>query len=267
MVFEVETAQELLVEEFNRRVRLNSRYSLRAFAAFLGISSGALSEIIKGRRPISLKYAAKIAKALGLTTVESRKLASMVQNTKVEKNSELIHSSRVIDSSHRKNLNADVFALISEWQNFALLNLLDCDGFKWETKYISQRLGLSILQAEKSMKLLIRMGLVVKRNGQVRGVEDYILSPDGMSSQAIRKYHKQILEKAIESIEFQSLQERDLSGVGFALDPANLPQIKNEIAAFQDQLLAKYSKGKRKEVYFLEMILFKLTKGNFTNEK
>ncbi|MFN3696078.1 MAG: helix-turn-helix domain-containing protein [Pseudobdellovibrio sp.] len=88
MVFEVETAQELLLEEFNRRVRLNSRYSLRAYATFLGVSSGALSEIMKGQRPLSLKYAIKIAKALGLNTVESRKFISLVQNAKIENNSE-----------------------------------------------------------------------------------------------------------------------------------------------------------------------------------
>ena len=62
------------------------------------------------------------------------------------------------------------------------------------------------------------------------------------------------------------MHERELSGVGFAVDVNLLPQIKKEISAFQDQLLSKYSKGKRKEVYFLEMILFKLTKGNFKNE-
>ena len=266
MIFEVETAQELLMEEFNRRVRLNSRYSLRAYATFLGVSSGALSEIMKGQRPLSLKYAIKIAKALGLNTVESRKFISLVQNAKIENNSELIQSAKVIDPSHRKSLKEDVFTLLSEWQNFALLNLIDCEGFVWSSRYISQRLGLTVLEAEKSMRLLIRMGLVVRRSGKVTGVKDYILSPDGISSQAIRKYHKQILEKAIESIEFQNLHERELSGVGFAVDVNLLPQIKKEISAFQDQLLSKYSKGKRKEVYFLEMILFKLTKGNFKNE-
>jgi hypothetical protein len=40
--------------------------------------------------------------------------------------------------------------------------------------------------------------------------------------------------------------------------------IKKEIGQFQERLIAKYGKGKKTEVYFLEMVLFKITqeKGN-----
>ena len=267
MVFEVNSARDLLQEEFDRRLRLNSRYSLRSFSRLLGISSGALSEILKGTRPISLKSAAKMAKALGLTTVESRKFVELIQNDKLKTNEIDAHSLKVIPDANRKNLDQDMFALVSEWQNFAILNLLDCADFKWDVKHVSLRLGIPIQQAKESMKLLIRLGLVVKRGQQIKGVDDFILAPEGISSRAIRKYHKQILEKAIESIEFQNIHERDLSGIGFAVNPMQLPQIKKEISAFQEQLLSKYSKGKRTEVYFLEMILFKLTKGSNIHEK
>jgi hypothetical protein len=37
-----------------------------------------------------------------------------------------------------------------------------------------------------------------------------------------------------------------ISGVGFAVDPKNLPSIKKDILEFQDQIISKYSKGKRK---------------------
>jgi len=262
MIFDAETAEEFLQEEFNRRVRLNSRYSLRAFARLLGISSGSISEILKKQRPISLKNASKIIKALSLTTVEGRKFIELVQIARIDKNDVVTQNvSTVAFNIKKKNLDQDTFALVSEWQNFALLNLLDCEGFQWKRKYIAQRLGITVYQAKFAMDLLIRLGLVIKRNGQINGAENYVLSPSGISSQAIRKYHRQIIEKSIEAIDFQGVEERDFSGVGFAINPTHLPQIKKEISAFQDQLVAKYSKGKKQEVYFLETILFKLTKG------
>jgi hypothetical protein len=67
------------------------------------------------------------------------------------------------------------------------------------------------------------------------------------------------MEKAIGALETQTSAERDFGGCGFAVDPAQLPAIKKDLSDFQDTLLAKYSAGKKTEVYFLEMALFKLT--------
>ena len=112
------------------------------------------------------------------------------------------------------------------------------------------------------MKLLLRLGLVKKRGEGVECAHDFVLSPDGIPSAAVRAYHRRMLEKAIEALELQNLGERDITGLGFAVDPAHLAKIKKEISEFQDQLAAKYSKGKRREVYFLETALFRLSQGD-----
>lgn len=262
MIFEASSASQFLQYELNRRVRLNPRYSLRAFAQTLSLSSGALSEILRDQRPLSLKSATKIAKALGLSSVETNRLYELIDDRKKSiLINEIQNSTSSLSKIRQKKLTEDTFHLISEWQHFAILNLLDCEGFKWKASYIAKRLSLTQVQAQMAMNLLIRLGLVYKHGENYKGVEDYVLSPTDISSVAIRKYHRQVLEKAIEAIEFQSVNERDLSGIGFAIDPLRLPQIKKEISVFQDQLIAKYSKGKKQEVYFLEMALFKLTQG------
>jgi hypothetical protein len=67
------------------------------------------------------------------------------------------------------------------------------------------------------------------------------------------------LNKAIEALETHPVDERDITGIGFAVDPKHLPAIRKEISDFQDRLIAQYSKGKRTEVYQLEMALFRLS--------
>lgn len=72
------TAADYLITIFNERKEKNPRYSLRAFARSLGVSSGQLSEILSGKRPLSHKLARRISIALALTEEESSKLIHLV---------------------------------------------------------------------------------------------------------------------------------------------------------------------------------------------
>ncbi len=74
----LKTAADYLISIFNDRKEKNPRYSLRAFARSLGVSSGQLSEILSAKRPLSHKLAQRVSIALALTEVESQKLTQLV---------------------------------------------------------------------------------------------------------------------------------------------------------------------------------------------
>lgn len=75
---ETKTAADYLVGIFNERKDKNPRYSLRAFARSLGVSSGQLSEILSSKRPLSHKLGRRIAIAMALTEDESQKLNTLI---------------------------------------------------------------------------------------------------------------------------------------------------------------------------------------------
>jgi uncharacterized protein (TIGR02147 family) len=261
METETQSVQTVLLDEFSRRVKVNPRYSLRAYSKALGLSSGALSEILRKRRPVSLKAAEKIAKALRLSATETKRLFQLVQTNRPGFHEITSTQGESPEALAQRKLDEDTFALISEWYHFAILNLMDCEGFRWNPQYISKRLGLTNAQARLAMDLLLRVRLVQLKDGRVKASSDYLVSPSGVPSSAIRSYHRQVLEKAIEALETQDLPEREMNGIGIAVDPKQVPQIKREISDFLDQLATKYSAGKRHEVYFLETALFRMTKG------
>jgi len=256
MDIDSESAPQFLLKEFARRVRVNPSYSLRAFARSLGLSAGALSEILRHRRPLSLKAAEKVIQSLGLKGIEADKLYSFVET---ERRKGVAQISR--PAPKQKNLSEDAFHLIAEWHHFAILNLMDCEGFRWRETYIAKRLGLGISQAAMAMKLLLRLGLVKKKGDKVECAHDFVLSPADVPSDAVRAFHRQILEKALLALDLEKITDRDITGIGLAVDPARLPQIKREISEFQDRIAAKYAQGRRREVYFLEMALFRLSQG------
>ena len=255
--------QALLQKEFERRVQVNPRYSLRAYAKALNISSGALSEFLRGQRPVTLKMAVKVAKVLGLSSPESSKLFLALETQKRQALApDLPQSESESRTLAQTQLSDDTFRIIADWYHFAILNLMDCEGFVWNSSYIAKRLAISQSQARLAMELLLRVGLVHREDGRVVPAKEYVLSPSGVSSSAIRSYHRQILTKAIEALELQNVEQREMNGVCLAVDPKKLRQIKSEISDFLDGLATKYSTGKRQEVYFLETALFQITQGN-----
>ncbi len=260
-ILDATTIQDFLASELTRRVKVNPRYSQRGFARSLGLSPGELSEILRGKRRLGLKAALKVAQSLGLNSVETKHLVHLTQ---VEKSRTLnMETPLTAEAAPLKanQLNEDIFHLLSDWSYFAVLNLMDCVGFEWKAIWIAKRLGLTRMQASVIMDRLLRLGMVKNENGRMRGVHDYALSPSGVSSEAIRSYHRQMLQKAIQALDLQNVTDREISGIGFAVDPLNLGSIKKEISEFLDELAAKYSKGKRTDVYQLEVAFFKLTEG------
>ena len=53
------TYQELLRHQLNRRIQMNPRYSLRAFANYLDLQASKLSEILNGKRASVLRKPSK----------------------------------------------------------------------------------------------------------------------------------------------------------------------------------------------------------------
>ncbi|NOT80424.1 MAG: TIGR02147 family protein [Bacteriovoracaceae bacterium] len=256
-MFEYENYLDYLNDELVRRISVNRAYSLRSFAKSLGLSSGELSEILRGLRKLSAKSALKISKSLGLTSRETKHLLSLVQNGQGLQGEEK-------KPYQELKVNFDQFDIVSEWYHFAILNLADCKDFRWSLSWIAKKLNIKTFEVKVAIDKMVSVGLIkskISKNGDIiySVSDDYVMSQEGIPSKAIKNYHKQILLKAIDSLEFQSVEERDISGIGMAVNKSDLEYIKKDISEFQNMLIEKYSKGKKERVYQLEVALFALS--------
>lgn len=251
MLLNTHSYRSFLTEELSRRIKANPRYSQRAFARDLGLSPGELSEILSEKRMLSHKAARKIAQSLNLNPAETNHLHLLVE-------------SRVANTpSHLppREMSLDMFHLISDWYCMAILNLADVEGFSWAPKWISEKLGISSTEARVAIDRLKRVGLVQEVKGRLQMNKEHLFTPNGIPSEAIRNYHRQILQLAGQALDLQAPQDREISGIGLALDERHIPAIKKEISEFLDHVVSKYSRGKKTVVYQLEAAFFRLGKG------
>jgi uncharacterized protein (TIGR02147 family) len=255
---DVRTSSELLREELSRRSRANPRYSLRAFSKLIGVSPGALSELLNGKRPLSVKQAHQIAQRLGWSDAELERLVRLCVQDQSSRQG--LASPDAPAAYGTKNLPEDVFRIIADWYCLAILSLAEIPGFLADARWISRRLRISPHQCTEALERLERVGLLIRDGEHVKPAPDFVIAGSEVPSEAIRAYHRSLLEMAMGSLDTQSPRERDITGICLSIDPRDMDEIRREVEAFQDRVVRRYSKpGKKKEVYQLECALFRLT--------
>ena len=226
----------------------NPNFSLRAFAKKLGVSSGALSEILKGKRPLSNSIKQRIADKLLLSPQES---LEFFQKNLPEKMG--------LTSDNRLTLSQDQFQLISNWWYFGLLNLIKTNDFKNQESWMARRLGLNVNTVTEALDRLSRMGHIEKKGSQLVRKYPNIKTTDHLMDSSIRKSHLEDLSLIEKSIRDVPMQLRDNTSCTFVIDKKDLPKAKELIRIFQSQFLNLVGKDSGEEVYKLSVSLYPLT--------
>jgi uncharacterized protein (TIGR02147 family) len=237
------SAQQILHSKFAELKRKNSRFTLRAFAARLGVSSGALSEMLSGRRKLTVKAAEKLAIKLALSPAEKAKFTNA---TPIKQ--------------EFAQLSQDQFHLISDWWHFAILNLIETRDFKNDLDWMASRLLINRSLVEAALERLKRLGMIVASGKSLKRKEARYETTDEVLDLSIRRAHQADLELVQKSLDQDDHGVRDMTSITFPLDPSQLKEAKAFIRTFQDQFIERFGTPEASEVYRMSLQLFPLTK-------
>lgn len=250
--------QRILMVKYEELRSKDSRFSRRAFSKRLGLSAGAMSELLNGRRSVSIKLIQRICERLGLDPSERAKLLDLYSKKKTRDQSR--PETEVIGIDDLR-LSADQFRVIGDWYHFAILSLMDTSDFRSEIPWIAERLGISVATARSAVERLIRLGIVQEdEKGHFTYSGQTYRTPDDVPDAAIRLAHFELLDKARKALDSLPVDERDFTSVILRLSPEQLPRAKEMIRRFQNKLLAELAANPQSEVYQLGMQLFPLSR-------
>ena len=245
----------ILKSVFLKKQAKNPSYSLRAFSKSLGISHTALSLIFSGKRDINSKLISKIVDKLDLS-FRQRKLFL------AEHNHELTSKESQNGQESFNLIDEDKFNLISEWQHYAILSLLETKDFKMDYNWISKRIGISELLVKASVERLFRLKLIAKNTkGKWEQTGGYI-RPNNIQSTAARKnFHQQLIKKAYKSLKEDPFEIRNHSAITFAMNPKDIPYAMERIKEFRIKLSEELENmSTKEEVYNLCLQLYPVTR-------
>lgn len=249
----MQNPQDLIIlkvrEAFEKARTKNSSLSLRAFAKKGGVSSGALSDLLAGKRRISRKLALRLSESFLLDPKEIKQIAEAFADKSFTK-TPLEYST----------LAADQHALIVDWVHYAILSLVKLKNFQEDPAWISNRLGVARKESKMALDRLIKLGLLVRKNsGRLQRSQTRFSTSDGPSNVLLRRAHLNNLELAAASLNRDHTEMRDFSSVTMAIDPKKIHEAKRRIRDFQDSLASFLEQGRQSEVYRLCVQLFPLT--------
>ncbi len=240
-----------LREELLRRCEKRRSYSLRAFAKALKVHPATLSHILNRKRKLSPAIRSHLMSQLGLSPEDVMRLSSGTST----------HES--LETQTYTELNLDTFRTISDWYHFAILELLRLKHFKPDIKWVAHTLGISFVEAKEAVRRLERLKILeITENRWVNRSGDHTnRQPDNFSDIALRKFQKQILEKALLALEDIPLGQRDQSSMTFAMDSRKMKTAIKEIQQFRRQLCQRLeNSGPYDHVYHLSISLYPVTR-------
>lgn len=253
--------REILRRELETRCARKRGYSLRAFARDLEISPPSLSLILNGRQGLSVSAARRIAERLSLSPHEAGLFCVSVESehARSAKQRQLARSRLKNYDTTGTTLGLDSFRLMSDWYHFAILELTETSAFQSTPKWIARALGISENTAKAAIARLLRLGLLEARDGVLRQTKGFVATPSGVPSDALRKFHSQILGKAEEALFTQAVDMRDFSAIVMPISRQDLPWAKEQIKIFRRSLMERLEQAQTKDrVYSLSIQLFSL---------
>jgi len=205
-----EDFRSFLQDELIRRIEANPRYSLRAFAALLGLESSFLSKLLRAERKVTQKTIARVGQNLGLSPA---KIASFsADNAKGQG----LPEATALDY---RQIAQDHFHVLSEWYHFAILELSRVKGFQPLPRWIATRLGISPAEVSVAIERLVRLNyLQIDERGAWKLSEpNRTTVGTEITSAALRNTQRQVLEMGISSLETVNPELRDQTTITMAI--------------------------------------------------
>jgi len=197
-----------------------------------------LSEMFRGQVGLSAQSASRIARVLNLSEKETEYFVCLVESkharSKLTRKTAQEKIQTRTASENFDELSLERFKIISDWYHYAILELTDLTYYESTPEWIAGRLGIPTEVARDAIQRLLDFGLLAEApDGKLIQTEQFLATPSDIPSREIREHHSQILQKGQESLEKDSVTERDFSAITMAFDTRDLERAKEEIKLFR----------------------------------
>jgi uncharacterized protein (TIGR02147 family) len=220
-------------------------YSFRLFSKLAGLRSpNFLKLVFDGQRNLSAESVERFSTAIGHDAAEAEFFADLVEFNQAESLADKNRAFERIAASRRfrnaRRIDGDLFAYLSHWYNPAIRELAARRDFNEDPRWIASQLQprISPAEAAQAMQLLLSLGLLVRdqqTGGILRG-EPTLTTEHEVRSLGAKAFHRQMIERAADSMETVPREQRDLAALTVCISPKTVALVKQRIHQFQEAM-------------------------------
>jgi len=247
-------------------LRIRGKFSARKFAEEVGFKScGYMTMVLKRQRNLSTKSAQKVADGLTLSKEEAdffHKLVAFNQSqnpaTKDKAYQELFFCKKFKSS---RQVDADQYEFFSHWSIVALLEAFGTSLGQASAADLAQALKVDVQDIEHGIEVLSRLKFIERDGMGWRKLEPTLETEPFIRNITVRKFHREMISKALDTIDTLPPSERELGSLTISLSEANFDEVKRRIFQFHQDLNALFSEDPNPEkIYQLNFQFFPLAR-------
>lgn len=263
--------------DYYRAAKANSRaFSYRWFSRRAGFASpNFLKLVIDGHRNLGPDSVGRFSDALGHDTSAAEFFADLVAFGQAESADEKNEAFERVAASRRfrtaRRIDRAYFDYLSNWYYPAIREMVARVDFREDAVWIARQLvpRISAAQARRALEILLELGLLERdAEGRLTRGDASLTTGHEVRSLAVGNYHRQMLERAADSIDQIEREQRDISALTVCVRPERVAELKTRIQGFREVLLDLCDRDESPTVvYQLNLQLFPLTRSGASDDE
>jgi uncharacterized protein (TIGR02147 family) len=237
--------QDYLKEYFEARKKADPKFSHRYLSRRLGLSSpNFIMMVMQGKRKLTRSMAFKLSHEFNLSKKEAEYLECMVEFTRaISAKEKDEYFSRMMELRKNTDVNKLVeyqYEYYSKWYNLPVRELVTYPAFKGNYSWLAKNVLPPITpgQAKDSVELLLKLGLLKKKdNGFVRSSSLITTGPE-VSSVAVSNFHRTMARLGSAAIDVIPKDERDMTSCTMNISHKGFEEIKTAIEECRSRILS-----------------------------
>jgi uncharacterized protein (TIGR02147 family) len=275
-IFEYSDYRAFLKEMFQYRKETMPGYSHRCFARMAGFAApNFLKLVIDGKRNLTSASIARVAKGFKLKKPEREFFENLVYMNQAKDLAEKDHYYRkMIALSPRggiKKIDQAQYDYFSRWYLPVIRELVVFGDRSRTAEQIAVRLDppLRVKDVEKALDRLMQLGLIRKdAQGRWEQTDAMLSTGREVKSVLIANFHREMIRLADTAIERFPAAKRDITALTLSIDKDRLPELKEKIAAFRQEILKNFAADPNPDqVIQINIQVFPVTRTNSKGDR
>jgi uncharacterized protein (TIGR02147 family) len=145
------------------------------------------------------------------------------------------------EASSARNLRLDQYEFYSQWYNIVIRSLIDLYPTIKEPRMLAKMVSpaVSTKQVQKSIELLLRLGLIQQHQDGSYSISSKVLSTGReLQSLAVQKFHLTSMELASKALKELPSDKRNFSCLTLGISQTAYEKICSEIDSFQNRIIS-----------------------------
>lgn len=260
------SSSQLVHSYYKRKQARSGGFSLGALARQTKLSVSNLSRIFAGKRKLQLRHLDSLSRALEIDELGRAEIREQLLRERIgEEQLESVPRAKELSAQAPPlELAPESFHfLLEKWHYLAVLELVTCEDFRFDPRWVASRLGIQEAIAEEALERLRSRHCIAEVDGRWVKCSERIRFPSGKEILLYNRYQKENLKKAMQglsSVDEAALKARLVLGGTVAVNSRNLGKAREILNRAVVEAMQVLCEGECDQVYQLSAALIPLTK-------